>query len=93
MEQRFCVKFAFKIENLQLSLATAFEDKYLRRLVFLSGSINFKMAVNLSMMFLWPSTSIANENIATIRNFVRSDRRLTIREMVDALNLSCLKLG
>ena len=33
-------------------------------------------------------TSIINENVAKISTLVRSDRRLTIKERVDEMNLS-----
>ena len=56
--------------------------------LFLSGSINFKMVADQLMVNCRPITSISNENIAKICNFARSDHRLTIREMADALNSS-----
>ena len=46
------------------------------------------MATNRSMMI--PVLQISNltaENIAKIWNLVRSERRLTVREMVDEFNL------
>lgn len=55
--------------------------------MFLPGSISLKLGTN-----QWWSqsgrvpTSKTNENTAKIRNLVRSDRRLTTREMADDLN-------
>ena len=72
-------------------MQTTFADKYPSRSTIFIWSNKFKKGYesvgddSQSGRFL---TSIINANIVKIRNLVRSDRRLIIREMVDEINLS-----
>ena len=57
--------------------------------MFIIGSISFKMTTNQLIMIPSLIHLKIHENCEyKIRNLVRSDRRLTIRGMVDELNLS-----
>lgn len=91
--ERVCVKFCFKTgksasETYEL-LQTAFGDKCLTN-VFIWFN-RFKDGRELVEDDLWssrPSTSKTNENIVKVHDLVCSDRRLTISEMANELNLS-----
>ena len=93
--QRVCVKFSFKtakpaVETYDI-LKTAFGDKYLRRSnVFIWFNIfkDRREAVDDDLRSGSLPTSLTDENILIIYNLVRSDRRLTIREMADELSLA-----
>lgn len=60
--------------------------------MFLSGSIDFKMAVHQSRKILGPPTSKSNKNTAITRNLMCANRQFIIREMDDELNLSVYKV-
>ena len=94
-EQRACVQFCFKIgktasETYEL-LKTAFGDKCLSRsnvFIWFNRFKNGRESVEDDPQPGRPSTSKTDENIVKIHDLVRSDRRLTIREMSHELNLS-----
>lgn len=94
-EQRACVKFCFKTgktasETYEL-LKTAFGDKCLSRsnvFIWFNRFKNGRESVEDEPRSGRPSTSKTDDNVVKVRDLVRSDRRLTIREMSDELNLS-----
>lgn len=94
-EQRTCVKFCFKTgktasETYEL-LKTAFGDKCLSRsnvFIWFNRFKNGRESVEDEPRSGRPSTSKTDDNVVKVRDLVRSDRRLTIREMSDELNLS-----
>lgn len=95
MEQRVCVKFCFKIgksasETYEL-LKEVFGDECLSRsnvFIWFQRFKDGRQSVEDDPRSGRPSSSKTDENIVKVRDLVRSDRRLTIREMADELNLS-----
>ena len=94
-KQRACVKFCFKTgktssETYEL-LKTAFGDKCLscsNVFVWFNRFKNGHKSVEDDPRPGRTSTSKTDENIVKVRDLVRSDRRLKIREMSHELNLS-----
>ena len=94
-EDRACEKFCFKtgktaLETYEL-LKTAFGDKCLCRsnvFIWFNRFKNGRESVEDDSSPRRPSTSKTDENIVKVRDVVRSDRRLTIREMSHELNSS-----
>ena len=94
-KQRACVKFCFKtgktVSETYKLLKTAFGDKCLSRsnvFVWFDRFKNGRKSVEDDPRPGRPSTSKTDENIVKVRDLVRSERRLTIREMSHELNLS-----
>ena len=88
---KFCFETGKTASETYELLKTAFGDKCLNRSnVFVWFNIfkNGHKSVEDDPQPGWTSTSNTDENIVKVRDLVRSDRRLTIREMSNELNLS-----
>ena len=88
---KFCFKTGKTASETYELLKTAFGDKCLSRsnvFIRLNRFKNGRESVEDEPRSGRPSTSKTDDNVVKVRNLVRSDRRLTIREMSDELNLS-----
>lgn len=94
-EQRACIKFCFKIgknasETFEL-IKLAFGDVSLSRCVIFDWFKRFKegrISIEDDHRSGRPSTSKTNQSIALVREKIRNDRRLTVREVANELGIS-----
>lgn len=94
-EQRVCVKFCFKLgksssETFEL-LQQAFGDDVLSRTTCFEWFKRFKegrTSVKDNGRPGRPSTSKTNETVARVREIIRNNRRLTIREVAEDVGIS-----
>jgi len=94
-EQRVCVKFCVKLNKTFsetfLMLQAAFGEECLSRSCCHQWFKRFKdgrTSTDDDARSGRPSTSINDDNVAKVNALVRSDRRLTIREMAEECNIS-----
>ncbi|GFW72228.1 protein GVQW3 [Trichonephila clavipes] len=94
-DQRICIKFCLKLgktgtETYQM-MKTAFGGKAMSRAGFFEWFRPFKkgrQSVNSDPRSGRPSTSRNEDKIAQVKVVVRSDRRLTVREIVQECHIS-----
>ncbi|GFW47180.1 protein GVQW3 [Trichonephila clavipes] len=89
-DQRICIKFCFKLgktgtETYEM-MKTAFGDEAMRRARFIEWFWRFKEGRQ--SVTGRPSTSHNEDKIAKVKAVVRSDRRLTVREIAKECPLS-----
>ncbi|GFS60207.1 protein GVQW3 [Trichonephila clavipes] len=94
-DQRICIKFCFKLgktgtETYEM-MKTAFADEVMSRARVFEWLRRFKegrQSVNSDPRSGRPSTSRNEDKIAQVKAVVRSDRRLTVREIAQEYHIS-----
>jgi len=94
-EQRICVKFCVKIgksvtETFEM-LKIAFREEAMARIQTYEWLERFKKgrtSVHDDPLSGRPSTSKTGDNVAKIRDVIRSNRRLTVRDVAEEVSIS-----
>src|SRR5215510_11789421 len=94
-EQRICVKFCVKVgksvtETFEM-LKIAFREEAMCRTQTYEWWKRFKegrTSVDDDPRSGWPSTSKTDDNVAKVREFIRANRRLTVREVAEEVSIS-----